>query len=512
MKCIKLTYLLVLALMTGCATKMPEKVLSIRGLAEPVSVAVRNPEGEGNFGGIDRLARNADGKIDANVLLVHGIGWTQAAKEQKIGFDFINALEVAYRVPLGSFKDRVARLCGESSGTVADPSNYRVGGLRLRSSAHPKRYYTDDPLSPIVSSEIACMDRIDITLGDSGVVHLYRLLWDDAFYKAFEYPHLGYDDGVFTGHEVASEQYGGYENIDALRLARNRDYKNSLITYGLSDAAMYIGPAGKLLRDAVRGGLCAVVNDATGQTRTFADIWSSSEKEAIRDVEVQSLCEINGTAKDSGRLVVMAESLGSRIVFDVLTRMRQESRPDGIGSWDSLLTGKLSQISGTELEVYLMANQIPLIATGAVSPDFVPSTPNPGGKSLKFVAFSEINDLLTYELVPYFEHLAYLRCWGQAVLPAAYPNCASENPTTTARNLVTKIKPGLLARSQLVRELGFDVVDVRLSFAPLISSFVPDLADPLEAHTGHLRHRVVPELLLCGARDGKINRIGCGIP
>jgi hypothetical protein len=181
------------------------------------------------------------------VLLVHGIGWTQEAAMKQIGFDFIDALEAAYGVPAGTTQKRITRLCPQSSGRVNDASRFQVGGLRIRSVVQPIRFYTDDPLSPIVSSELACMDRIDISLGDKGVVHLYRLLWDDAFYNSFQYPHLGYDDGVFTGHERAVPGYGGYEDIDGLRLRRNREYKTSLITYGLSDAAMYIGPAGRLL-------------------------------------------------------------------------------------------------------------------------------------------------------------------------------------------------------------------------------------------------------------------------
>ena len=505
-------WITVLALMavTGCATRIPEQVLSIRSLSQGVPLAESKPGGTGNFEGIERLARDADGKILINVLLVHGIGWTQQAAMKQTGFDFIDTLEAAYGVRPGTFTSGIARLCSQSSDKVMDPSRYQVGGLRIRSSVQPIRFYTDDPLSPVVSSELACMDRIDISLGDRGMVHLYRLLWDDAFYNTFQYPHLGYDDGVFGGHERAASGYGGYENIDGLRLRLNRDYKTSLITYGLSDAAMYIGPAGRLLRDAVRGGLCAVINDATGQTREFADIWSSSQPVAMREVQVKTLCETNGEIRRSPPLVVIAESLGSRIVFDVLARMRTEARLDGNGSWDAILPQKLAQMGGKALEVYLMANQIPLIANGAVSSTGPTSPPNAVNKALRFIAFSEINDLLTYELVPYFEHLAYLRCWGMEAMPEAYPDCADAGANKSTVELVRRLKPSSEQRQKLVKELGFDVVDVRLQFAQRTNPLVSDLADPIEAHTGHLRHKLVRDLLLCGSEQGAVNRHDCG--
>jgi hypothetical protein len=128
-----------------------------------------------------------------------------------------------------------------------------------------------------------------------------------------------------------------------------------------------------------------------------------------------------------------------------------------------------------------------------------PAAPAPTNRRITYVSFSEVNDLLSYELVPYFEHEYYMRCRVQPFAIAGFDaGCASGG----AMQAVLKLKPKGDERRALVKELGFNVVDVRVRFAPPISRFIAEYADPQEAHTGYMRSGPVRQAIICGT-DGK---------
>lgn len=174
-------------------------------------------------------------------------------------------------------------------------------------------------------------------------------------------------------------------------------------------------------------------------------------------------------------------------MFDVLTN---DMQPE--------LAAKLQQVSNDKLEVFMFANQIPLLGGGklksVVSSAVARAEP---AKKTRFIAVSEINDLLTYELVPYFEHLYFLRCTeGQACTIDYF------------KQRMDKFRTDPDARRAYVDELGFEVIDVRAKFAANVFPFVP-LVNPLQAHGGHLRAAPVRNVFLCGAEEGQLRTAGC---
>lgn len=474
--------LAVTLILVACASTTEPRLLRVRSLAVPIDLP-QSTTSNGSIDGLERLPKDPDGKIRANVLFVHGIGWTQDKDKPDFARDFIVAISNAYGVKPP--EPGQPMLCPRSSFTGP---NQKGAGLRIVDQDGLRVFYTDYARHRSASTDIACVDKQLIDLGERGSIAVYRVLWDDTLYNAYEYPQIGYDDALAPG--MAPPQ--GYEDIDKLRSKNNRELKTSVVTYGLSDAAMYLGPIGSLLRSAISAGLCAAFDDAAGLSTIFAQIASTSAP--VR----RSASDICGSATAGSRpaFAIVSESLGSRAVYDVLTDPLQESPGP---SSDKVRTESLRRLGLTaneRVEVFLLANQIPLLGVGRLAQ--VPrlsALPKP----VRFVAISEINDLLTFELVPYFEHLFMERCRTYATSASvSEPGCA----TATVDQLAHQLSSDSSVRARLLADLGFEVVDVRVKFAGPVSVFTPELINPLDAHTKHMTVPLIRDLIVCGVQDG----------
>lgn len=492
--------LITLALLSGCSTPAPS-LLRMRSLSEPIALPdpdASRPSSNGRILGLANLPRDADGRIRANVLYVHGIGWTQEKGKLDFGRDFINAVVATFGGEAPS--DVASTLCPRSafSSAVERDSNPVGGkaGLFITDPAGYRAYFTDYAKNRSVSSDIACMDKQVIDLGERGSISVYRVIWDDVLYNAYQYPEIGYDDAFPKGSKIPP----GREDVDALRTEENRELKTSVVTYGLNDAAMYFGPVGSAMRLAVASALCLAIDDASGRSSALRDMISSGK---MRKVSAQQACVSSpGALKPS--FAVVAESLGSRIVFDVLTGPDLENAFPGSESEAvrKAAMAKLGDLANERLEVFFLANQIPLFGTGRLSRQ--PRRADPA-KPVRLVAVSEINDVLTYELVPYFEHLYFERCRNSKNFPQeAEMDCGSRTSDDLAASLIGSGK----LRRDLLADLGFeDITDVRVRFAHPVTFLKPGFINPLEAHTKHMTIPFIRNLVLCGAESGEVK--GC---
>jgi hypothetical protein len=249
-----------------------------------------------------------------------------------------------------------------------------------------------------------------------------------------------------------------------LRQRYNSLLKDSLVTYGVSDAAMYMGPAGELIRQGASAAMCVALQDAASGNLDQRGVVDSL---GLRTLTVGEACA--HTPDSVGAFALVSESLGSRVVFDVLRDAR--SAPDG-----SALRALIAQ----QPEVFMLANQVPLIGLGRLNAqrDSVPVGDRPIAGRL--VAISEINDLLTYELTPYVEQL-----WLTAHAPG------ETEPRTRAALDAAR-------RQRLIRDFGFEVVDVRVQFAGPFLGLISSFADPNQAHGDHAEHPFVMQLIVCG--------------
>jgi hypothetical protein len=483
-----LVVLLIVVMLTACSGK----ILKIRSLG-PSTDGEHAGAPSGEIAGLERSSVGTNGTIDANVLVVHGMGWSQEpGQDVEFGFDIVKAIESEYGV--SATLQRVTPLCPQwQDGKIVSPGHI-PGGVRIYGKFAPLQ--TDASLTRVNGELLACLDRIVIDLGPKGRVNVYRLFWDDPFYNSYEYAHIGYDDKLFYGHEAPGDNYPGYENLATLREGWNETLKTNLVSYGFGDAIMYIGPVGARMREAVREGICHVVNEITGQTHAFDELSSRHTKnpgseELFFDAPSPSqLCK-TGRKAVAAPLIIVTKSLGSRIVFDVLARDR-----------DTDLASKLDLISNKELEVYLFANQIPLLGIGRLRESHV--EPAELKKQLKFIAVSEVNDVFTYELVPYFEHLYYLRLGQLDCSPyKTYQDCVMDHQKKRVKDLGNNS-----VRRKYVAELGFDVIDVRVRFAGRPIPFLP-FVHPKVAHNDHMNAKLVRQIFLCGADAGIPRKSGC---
>ena len=395
---------------------------------------------DGSFTGLEFLAKPVDGgtKSRVNVLYLHGIGHTEDRTADALGADFLDGIARAYDLDAGD--GVVSALCGENPDHV------------FLDAPRPVPLRTVLPDSQLQVSRLACMDKQVLDVDDTLEVVLYRVFWDNIFWDALQYPHVGQDDARGTSDTVAN-----------LRRKYNRQLKDDLVNYGFSDAVMYLGEAGQLIREAVRGAMCVAATDAAGEPFAVSAI-----------VKTDAACAAAAAAMPDAPFAFVTESLGSKVMFDIMR---------DVGS-DRVATVHDRMVAGSN--TYMLANQIALFGLSDLG------RPQPRMEEMDtgrptLVAFSEINDFLSYEIVPFVEHL-YRNSYRPGGVPASLPPAK---------------------REALEAEFGFSVVDVRTRFADRIIPVVGSFADPKDAHSGHAREPELMKLLLCGAVRGELREDGC---
>jgi hypothetical protein len=448
----------------GCTTDEVLRIRSLSTQSDPLNVN----EVDGMVDGLKHLTEHAN---NTNIVFVHGIGWTQERGSKQFGDELLAALLRGYP---GAIMRSDNYTCGTSTLDGRPQPQNGKRGLRIEMSAPPS-LVSDDPNFSISVVELGCLDRTVIDLPKGKTITIYKFLWDDSMWGSAEWYHLGYDDPL---PEIDGKKLGhaGYDDPDVLRAKLNSELKNSVVTYGLADAALYMSPVGKAMREGVQAAICTALNDSLES--------ALANGRAAFSVD---LCAVPPKAK--APLLLMSHSLGSRIVFDTV-----------ISDLSPTLAARIVEgTSNPTIEIHMFANQIPLVGIGRLGDSRTKQ--RIAGKSLRVVAYSEINDLLTYELVPYFEQLYYVRCYGEP----RHSTCKLDQPNELAKRSIGFFGD-LEARRQLVSDLGFDVVDVRLRFAGNKVAVYPGLKDPSIAHSGHMTSRSVLEILFCGVEKGRPRR------
>lgn len=194
------------------------------------------------------------------------------------------------------------------------------------------------------------------------------------------------------------------------RATLNGELKIGLLNDCLSDAVIYAGARGPTLALAIRNAICVAFDGTVSPLG----------------------CTFPSTAEDAAPpLILVTESLGSRMVFDALTELETQARAQG----ETALAG-FDQAVAPVSAVFMLANQIPLLGLAesvsmphrgpTVSAAATPSSalirgvqtigaarerqrtrsPHPQGvigppaAAITIVAFTDPNDLLSYRLPP----------------------------------------------------------------------------------------------------------------
>lgn len=444
----KHTLILALAwIVSGCAT-VDFSLLQVNSLgSETPGVAA--------FDGLEAIAdRNPrTDKRKVNIIFLHGIGWVENPDEKPLANAFIAGVADAYG--LNVEKKAVSALCGRDT---------QEQGLTLHNhvyikSPDIKRYRTAIPGRQLQLDRLVCMDRQVLPVRDDLDYIIYRIFWDETMWQSLQLAHVGQDDSQGDSLEFAGT-----------RRSVNRNLKDKFVTYGFSDAIMYLGPAGLEIRNAIRGAMCAAALEANGLS--FETIG--------HNVDYQEVCAAAERIRmNNAPFAFVAESLGSKIALDVV----RDAMTDGLETvHDDMIR---------QTQVFMLANQIPLLSLSDLSASeaFRPSDYAPQDRPT-LIAFSEINDFLTYELVPFYEQL--------------YKNSQMDPAFRSADPDLDRLDT--LDRRKLIDRLGFNAIDMRVEFAEPVIPLVKSFVDPAFAHNGHVRQPEIMDLILCGA-DGAQARL-----
>lgn len=435
--------------LSGCLTsgKIPAKVLEINSLA---SVQKR----DGSFKGLEFLADPIPGKLKnrVNIMYMHGIGWTEDRTKEQLGNQFMLGLAKAYGLDVQ--ENYISSLCGESDYDQREANSNFI----YIQNRDPKYFETIIPEQQLRLDQLVCMDRTILPIDDNLEFAVYRVFWDEIFWDELQFAHVGQDDYQGSSKALAGQ-----------RRKFNRILKDDLVNYGFSDAVMYLGPAGDEIRTAVGGAMCSAALDAAGYS--FEEQGASVNKEDI--------CSLaNDTSIQLNQFAFVTESLGSKIVFDLMREAQRDNRDTII---DELISGS---------EVYMLANQLALLSLSDLSVTPQPALTRSASTEdrPRLVAMSEINDFLSYELVPFIEQIQR----------RTFKNGRASSGLKTAQQ-----------RQDTIEKLGFDMVDVRLEFADKLIPVLNGFVDPKDAHSGHAGEEEIMKLILCGAKNGALNTDGC---
>ena len=435
------------AFATGCASTS-FNVLDINDLSA-------DAPGETSFEGLEELAsrRSLTASRRINILFLHGIGWVENPEEKPLANNFIKGVAGAY--DLQTDEKTVSSLCGRSS---QDDSVIKQSRLFIKAE-EPRTFFTTLPSRTLELDRLVCMDRQVLSVKPDLKYVIYRVFWDEAMWNALQYAHVGQDDSE-----------GDSRSFAELRRSMNRALKDEFVNYGFSDAVMYMSPAGAEIRNAIRAAMCAAALDAAG---------AGFDKLGFETTHEKACGYTTDLTFDLDPFAFVTESLGSKIALDVI----REAMTDGTETVHDEMIRNTS--------VFMLANQIPLLSLTdiATEPPFRPSDYAPEERPT-MIAFSEINDFLTYELVPFYEQL--------------YKNT----------QMVAGADDGTLDtsdRTRMVDLLGFNAIDMRVEFASPLIPFIKSFVDPKFAHSGHVQQPEIMQFILCGATNSEPTFEGCEI-
>ena len=429
--------------LSACTASQPFRLSHVQSLTTPQAEAVSTQ-------GLEFLAGTIPGqtKPRINVAYLHGIGWTEDPDLEALGQEFLDGIAEAYG--LEDTVDADGKCLNHAQGPASpDPDRIYI------KAPEPLRYETALPGTFLTLDRLACVDKHVLDVSDTLDVAVYRIFWDDAFWNAVQFAHVGQDDDQGSSSQFA-----------AIRRRYNRQFKDELVNYGFSDAVMYLGPTGKVIREAVRGALCAAALDAGNAGFDIQGPETTTER----------ACQTRqNTTVLTNPFAFVSESLGSKIFYDLFRDAITDGRD---GPLDALLVGA---------EHYMLANQLPLLSLADVTRGDTRAAPTVDPlRRPTIIALSEPNDFLTYEIVPFLEQI-----WKRT----------DHQDTRDFANAEL--------REEIASRLGFDVVDVRVEFADPLVPLVNSLVDPLQAHKAHAGEPEVIRLILCGLRNGEVREDGC---
>jgi hypothetical protein len=433
--------------LSGCATNSFE-VLDINALSS-------DKDNNGSFKGLERIAETAPDSrrnVRVNIIYLHGIGYIENPEDAPLANAFISGVADAYN---GTVEEKaVASRCGRDD----ENEDVKIYNSIQITDTKTRQYKTTLPGSTLRLTDLACMDRQTLKVDGNIEYVIYRVFWDDIFWESLQAAHVGQDARGKESQGV----------LASLRRKYNGQLKDKLVNYGFSDAVLYLGPAGEQIRNAVRGAMCSAALDASG-------FGFEEQGASVNHLDICQIAALKDLETDPFAFVT--ESLGSKIAFDIMRDAMTDGRKN---IYDEMIKGT---------QFFMLANQVPLLSLSDISEtDRVIPEPYTREERPTIIAMSEINDFLTYELVPFYRNLL----------------ATSFREEEGTFDMMSESE-----RNRLIDILGFNIIDMRVEFSPQVFPFVGGFVDPLFAHNGHVKQPEIIAYMLCGAKSGQLNVDGC---
>jgi hypothetical protein len=211
------------------------------------------------------------------------------------------------------------------------------------------------------------------------------------------------------------------QNQNEAHRAWINSWAKRFVNRSFSDPVLYLGPMGGYIRRVVWKGIALSLQD------------HARLAPAAKDAAASTVAQRVGGFLGRAPIVIISDSLGSRIVFDALCtegaascgndprfRDAMPTPPEHVEALDALLAQRLEASVGS---VYMLANQLPLLELGNLEPpspetsleDFIKHTTTCYGPfppawsdrskavgrrwdSVQVIAFTDPNDALSYHL------------------------------------------------------------------------------------------------------------------
>jgi hypothetical protein len=284
---------------------------------------------------------------------------------------------------------------------------------------------------------------------------------------------------------LANAVKGKFETQDAAhdgeRALVNRLVKDQLVDDSLSDPLMYLGASGPFIRNAVKQVLCQVVH---GTLRGKLD---------------EETCA-GGALESNAAVAFVTFSLGSRITFDSVSDLYDREQPAMEGSNPpnpalpgAYAAGSAGQLLGATARMFMLANQLPLLGLARTSPlEAAEEAANPptfaGAVRPLVVSKSSLDRFLKrYQMVQ--AHRTHPQ--PLEVVTISDPNdlLSYAIPEDFAGAYDSKLPDGTQAPP-----IAFVNVTTLIAQRFLIGA----IANPVQAHTGHVGNSKVMKMLVEG--------------
>jgi hypothetical protein len=324
----------------------------------------------------------------------------------------------------GSFNG-IAELYKNSKGVKARDSLsvLIVHGIGVHPDDYSNRLQTGIATKLGMEEKNDSFEKFDILLNDYKIAKLIRRTFESKDNKKLYFVEMNWSYGTIPIKEHFLNIDPNNKFIEKGELEKHRlkinSFGKSMVNEKFSDAIIYSGNFKHSLQYAVSQAIC----------------WTLTKQDSTKANNYK--CDFNQNSSGDD-IVLISASLGSAMVFDTVDHYKPELMPDEVPDQKlEIFNARMSEFAGKTSHIFMMANQLPLFELSMLEEPKGSNWPESYSKDqcdvtkdsetntsisefirkrnlfkanaklqasqLQVVAFSDPNDLLTYEVTQRFK-------------------------------------------------------------------------------------------------------------